>query len=123
MDKDALTGLVIGCAIEVHKHLGPGLLESAYKKCLARELTINSIDFQEEYQIPVIYKGIHLECGYRLDIFVANKLVLELKAVAAIAEIHKAQLLSYMKLVGAKTGLLINFNVAVLKNGLHRMVL
>ncbi|NOR45487.1 MAG: GxxExxY protein [Candidatus Delongbacteria bacterium] len=121
--KDPITSLIIGCAIEVHKTLGPGLLESTYQQCLARELAINNIPFLSEHPLPVIYKGVHLDCGYRIDLLVDNKVIIELKSVVEIKNIHKAQLLTYMKLSNIKTGLLINFNVQILKNGITRLVL
>jgi GxxExxY protein len=123
MDKDPLTGKVIGCAIEVHRILGPGLLESTYQQCLAHELYLSGIPFNLEYPLPVKYKGLRLDCGYRIDILVDEQLIVELKAIADIKSIHKAQLLTYMKLCGIKTGLLINFNVYRLKNGIERFIL
>jgi GxxExxY protein len=120
MGKDPFTGKVIGCAIEVHRVLGPGLLESTYQQCLARELHINGIAFTLEHPLPVEYKGIKLDCGYRIDILAENRLIIELKAVEEIKGIHKAQLLTYMKLSGFDTGLLINFNVERLKDGFQR---
>jgi GxxExxY protein len=120
MGKDPFTGKVIGCAIEVHRVLGPGLLESIYQQCLARELHINGIAFTLEHPLPVEYKGIKLDCGYRIDILAENRLIIELKAVEEIKGIHKAQLLTYMKLSGFDTGLLINFNVERLKDGIQR---
>ncbi|EFK09189.1 conserved hypothetical protein [delta proteobacterium NaphS2] len=120
---DELSYAVIGAAIEVHRHLGPGLLESTYQQCLARELRLNHIDFNMEYPLPVEYKGIRLDCGYRIDMFIENMLVLELKSVDRLKRIHEAQLLSYMKLAGVEHGFLINFNVEVLKQGLKSFVL
>ena len=120
MKKDLFTGKVIGCAIEVHRVLGPGLLESTYQQCLARELHLNGIAFKLEHPLPVEYKGVKLDCGYRIDILAENRLIIELKAVEEIRGIHKAQLLTYMKLSGLKTGLLINFNVKRLKDGIQR---
>lgn len=118
-----LSHRVIGCAIEVHRHLGPGLLESTYQQCLAHELYTNDIAFKMEHPLPVVYKGVHLDCGYRLDLLVEDTLILELKAVDAVRDIHKAQLLTYMKLAGIKHGLLLNFNVVRLKDGLTSFVL
>ena len=118
--KDPFTGKVIGCAIEVHRALGPGLLESTYQQCLARELYLNEIAFKLEHPLPVEYKGIKLDCGYRVDILAENRLIIELKAVEEIKGIHKAQLLTYMKLSKIDTGLLINFNVKILKDGIQR---
>ncbi len=123
MEFDELSNRVIGCAIEVHRELGPGLLESTYEQCFAHELKLNGITFQLQYPQPVQYKGIRIDCGYRLDILVENDLVIELKSVEKIKGIHEAQLLTYMKLSGAKTGLLMNFNVTKLKDGIKRFVL
>jgi len=123
MEFDELSGRVIGCAIEVHRHLGPGLLESAYEQSLAQELKINDIAFELQVPQPVKYKGIRSDCGYRLDVLVERTLVIELKSVDEIKGIHEAQLLTYMKLAGLRTGLLINFNVRTLKNGIKRFVL
>jgi len=120
MKRDPFTGKIIGCAIEVHRALGPGLLESTYQQCLARELHLNGIAFQLERPLPVEYKGIRLDCEYRIDILAENRLIIELKAVEQIKGIHKAQLLTYMKLSGIDTGLLINFNVETLKKGIQR---
>jgi GxxExxY protein len=118
-----ITGEVIGAAIEVHKQLGPGLLESAYKECLCKELALRGISFERERPIRLEYKGLELECGYRLDNLVANSVVVELKSVDGIAPIHEAQLITYLHLGGWKIGLLINFNEAVLKKGIRRKVL
>ena len=123
MEFDELSNRVIGCAIEVHRELGPGLLESTYEQCFAHELKLNGITFQLQYPQPIQYKGIRIDCGYRLDILVENDLVIELKSVEEIKGIHEAQLLTYMKLSGAKTGLLMNFNVTKLKDGIKRFVL
>ena len=114
------THAVIGAAIEVHRHLSPGLLESAYDECLGREMTIRSIPFERQYPLPVEYKGVRLDCGYRLDYLVANQVVLELKAVETILLVHEAQLLTYLQLGDWQVGLLINFNVEILKNGIFR---
>ena len=118
-----ITQETIGAAIEVHRKLGPGLLESAYRKCLCQELTLRGIPFQTELKLPLEYKGIHLEAGYRLDILVAGLVVVEVKAVAALAPIHEAQLLTYLRLGGWRVGLLINFNNVLLKDGIRRKVL
>ena len=123
MKFDELSNRVIGCAIEVHRELGPGLLESTYEQCFAHELKRAGITFQLQQPQPVQYKGIRIDCGYRLDILVENDLVIELKSVEEIKGIHEAQLLTYMKLSGAKTGLLMNFNVTKLKDGIKRFVL
>jgi GxxExxY protein len=123
MQKDPLTQKVIGCAIEVHRALGPGLLESAYQQCLGHEFFLNGIDFKLEQSVPVEFKGIRLDCGFRADMLVEGRLLVELKAVRQINEIHKAQLLTYMKLSQIDTGLLINFNVKRLKEGIQRFKL
>lgn len=123
MEFDDLSHRIIGCALEVHRALGPGLLESAYEQCLARELSLAGIPFELQVPLPVEYKGVHLDCGYRLDVVVDGRVVVELKAAEKIAPIHEAQLLTYMKLAGIKVGLLINFNVPVLKEGIKRLVL
>ena len=123
MEFDALSRKVIGCAIEVHRELGPGLLESTYEQCLAYELNRAGIAFELQKAVPVMYKGIRLDCGYRVDVLVEKALILELKSVDAVLGIHEAQLLAYMKLAGIKTGLLINFNVQRLKMGIKRFVL
>jgi len=118
----SLTGEIINAAIEVHRVLGPGLLESSYEVCLARELELRGIAFEFEKPLPLEYKGIRLKCGYRLDLLVAGKVIVEVKSVAALAPIHEAQLLTYLKLTGVKVGLLMNFNVVVPKDGLRRLV-
>lgn len=123
MEFDALSNQVIGCAIEVHRELGPGLLESTYEQCLAHELMQNGIACQLQHPLPVQYKGLRLDCGYRVDVLVEDSLILELKSVAEIVGIHEAQLLTYMKLACIRTGLLINFNVKLLKEGIKRFVL
>lgn len=123
MEFDALSNRVIGCAIEVHRVLGPGLLESAYKQCLAHELGCNGIACVSEHPLPVDYKGVRLDCGYRVDLLVENGLIVELKSVEHVLPIHEAQLLTYMRLAGISTGLLINFNVTQLKHGMKRYVL
>ena len=123
MEFDQLSNKVIGCAIEVHRILGPGLLESVYEQCLAQELTLAKIDFQQQARLPVEYKGIKLDGGYRADILFPSELIVELKSVARWEPIHQAQLLTYMKLAKVKVGLLINFNVPILKNGIKRFVL
>lgn len=119
----SLTRSIIGAAITVHKQVGPGLLESAYQACLAREFVLQGIPFEQEKSLPVEYKGVLLECGYRLDFLVGGSVVVELKTVEALGKIHEAQLLTYMRLTGSRIGLLINFNVPVLRNGIKRMVL
>ena len=114
---------IIGAAIEVHRALGPGLLESAYEECLCRELTIREIPFERQHQLPVEYKGLNLDCGYRLDLLVADKVVVEIKSIEKILPIHLAQLLTYLKLGGWHLGLLMNFNVPMLKQGIRRAAL
>ncbi|HEX5735896.1 MAG TPA: GxxExxY protein [Blastocatellia bacterium] len=118
-----VTQAIIGAAIEVHSTLGPGLLESAYKDCLCRELTLRQIPFERERAVPLVYKGLHLEQGYRLDLLVASEVVVEIKSVEALNPIFEAQLLTYLRLGGWKLGLLINFNVPVLRQGIRRKVM
>ena len=122
-EHDPLTGLVIEAAIEVHRQLGPGLLESTYQHCLTHELALKAIAFRTEVALPVVYKDTKLECGYRMDLLVEERVLVEVKSVEALAPIHEAQLLTYLRLSGIRTGLLINFNVTLLKQGLRRMVL
>jgi GxxExxY protein len=118
-----ITEAIIGSAIDVHRELGPGLLESAYEECFCHELHLRGLNFQRQVELPVAYKGLKLDCGYRLDVVVENSVVVELKSIEQISPIHQAQLLTYLRLSGKKVGLLINFNVAVLKNGIVRRVL
>jgi GxxExxY protein len=120
---DLLTEKIIGFAIEVHRHLGPGLLESAYEECLCYELTQSGLVFRRQVPLPVVYKGVHLDCGYRLDLVIEKQVILELKTVERLMPIHDAQLLTYMKLSGIPTGLLLNFNTPILKDGLRRLML
>ncbi len=122
MNVNEITQAIIGAAIEVHRSLGPGLLESAYEVCLCRELSLRQILFEQQKSLPISYKGIALDCGYRLDLVVERQVVVEIKAVDALLPIHEAQLLTYLRLGGWKVGLLINFNVPVLKRGIRRMV-
>ena len=117
-----LTKVIIGAAIEVHRTLGPGLLESAYEACLSYELAQRGLRFERQKPLSVVYKGINLDIGYRLDLLIEDQVVVEVKAVDELAPIHHAQLLSYLKLSGYKVGLLINFNVLILMNGLRRVV-
>ena len=117
------TEAIIGAAIEVHKHLGPGLLESAYEECLCHELNLRDIPFQRQIPLPVVYKGTKLDCGYRIDLLVKNEVVVELKAIEGILPIHEAQTLTYMRLGGWKVGLIINFNVPIVVKGIKRLVL
>ena len=121
MTERELTEKVIGCAIEVHRMLGPGLLESTYQQCLAHELMLNAIPFRLEASLPVDYKGVKLDCGYRLDLVVDEQLIVELKAVDQTTGLHQAQLMTYMKLSKVSLGLLINFNVTRLVDGVKRM--
>jgi GxxExxY protein len=119
-ERDPLTEKIIGCAIEVHRTLGPGLLESAYEQCLARELSLQDVGFRLQVPVPVEYKGVHLDCGYRIDVLVNEQVVLELKSLERTLAIHEAQLLTYMKLANVAKGLLINFNVRRLVDGIRR---
>jgi GxxExxY protein len=121
--EEDVTDAIIGAAIEVHRALGPGLLESAYQVCLAHEFTLRGVPFVQQQSIPLEYKGVHLDCGYRLDFLIDGKVVVELKTVDTVLPIHEAQLLTYMKLTNCRVGLLLNFNVPVLKQGLIRRVL
>jgi GxxExxY protein len=119
--RDSLSEQVIGAAIEVHRGLGPGLLESAYEQCLCYELSSQGLDFVRQVALPIAYKQVNLDCGYRLDIVVAEKLLVEIKAVEKLLPVHQAQLLTYLKVSKLPTGLLINFNVPVLQQGIKRM--
>ena len=121
MEINELTGTVIGCAIDVHRGLGPGLLESAYEQCLLYEIRRKGIEVYNQVRLPISYKGLEIDAGYRLDLFLPDKLILELKVVDKIAPIHKAQLMSYLKLSKIKTGLLINFNETQLTHGINRI--
>ena len=123
MEFDELSRKVIGCALEVHRSLGPGLLESAYEQCLAYELSQANIAFELQRALPLQYKAIKLDCGYRLDCIVEERLIVEIKAVESLLPIHEAQLLTYMRLSHISIGLLINFNVIKLKEGIKRFVL
>ena len=120
-DINDLTGEVIGAAIEVHKALGPGLLESAYEECLCHELKLRGIQFERQVDLPIEYKGTKLDCAYRMDIVADDQLIVELKSCESLQPIHQAQLLTYLKLTGLKVGLLINFNVPILKQGIKRL--
>ena len=120
---EELTRGIVGAAIEVHKELGPGLLESAYEECLCHELSLRKIRFRRQVPLPVVYKGVRLDCGYRLDLVVEDCVVLELKRVEEISPLHEAQLLTYLRLARKKVGILLNFNVPVMKNGIKRLVL
>ena len=123
MKFDDLSNQIIGCAIEVHRATGPGLLESAYQRCLAHEFQMNGIPFSIEHPLPMEYKGVKLDCGYRADFIIDDKLIIELKSVDSLIPIHQAQLLTYMKLANVSVGLLMNFNVPCLRHGIKRMVL
>jgi len=120
--EDKYSKEIIGAAIEVHRHLGPGLLESAYEECLCRELFLQSIPFERQKPLAVSYKEVKLDCGYRMDIVVGGLVFVELKAVEGIAPIHEAQLLTYLKLANLKLGILLNFNITTLKDGIKRIV-
>ena len=120
MEENQITEKIIGSAIEIHRHLGPGLLESAYQECLYYELTQAGLYVQKEKPMPVVYKKVKLDHGYRLDLLVENKIVVELKTVEAFTDVHTAQILTYLKLGNYKLGLLINFHVALLKHGIKR---
>jgi GxxExxY protein len=117
------TEAIIGAAIEVHRQLGPGLLESAYEECLCHELRLRGRAFERQVELPICYKGLQLDCGYRLDILVENAVILELKAVDQMLPVHEAQLLTYLRLSRKKVGLLLNFNVPALKEGIIRRIL
>ncbi len=121
-DANKITAEIIGAAIEVHKALGPGLLESAYEECLCHELGLRGVSFERQVLLPLEYKGIKLDCGYRIDLVVENQIIVELKTVNRIDPIHEAQLLTYMRLRNESLGLIINFSVPVLKNGIKRII-
>ncbi|MDO8631795.1 MAG: GxxExxY protein [Phycisphaerales bacterium] len=122
IEVDKITEAIIGAAIRVHRELGPGLLESAYEACLAFELAEHGMAVERQKPLPLVYHGVQIECGYRIDLLVENVVVVELKTVDKILPIHEAQLLSYLKLSGCKVGLVINFNVVVLRDGIRRLV-
>jgi len=122
MDINKLSSKIIGAAIEVHKNLGPGLLESAYEECLCFEMSLGGLSLERQKPLPVVYKGIKLDCGYRLDTVVENAIIIELKACEKIEPIHRAQLLTYLKLSGLNLGLLLNFNTPVMRDGIVRIV-
>lgn len=123
MTDNEITHEIIGAAIEVHKILGPGLLESAYEECLARELVLRKLKIERQRPIPIVYKDVKLECGYRIDLLVESRIIVELKSVEALAPIHEAIILTYIRLSERRLGLLINFNVAVLKDGIKRYII
>lgn len=122
MEMNSITERIIGAAIAVHRALGPGLLESTYESCLATELEERGLTVERQHPVPVVYKNVRLDCGYRIDMLVHRAVIVELKAVARLDPVHSAQLLTYLRLSGLSTGLLINFNVALLKDGIHRFV-
>ena len=122
LDENSLSRKIIGAAIEVHRHLGPGLLESIYEHCLCKELEIQGLSYHQQQPLPVRYKNTLLDCEYRLDLVVEEKVVVELKAINKLEPVHDAQLLTYLKVSGCKLGLLINFNTPVLKHGIKRIV-
>jgi GxxExxY protein len=122
MGNHQLTHEIIGAAIEVHRFLGPGLLESAYEECLCHELALRNLSVQRQVPVPVVYKEVKLECGYRLDLVVEKTVVLELKSIEAFSPVHEAVMLTYLRLSGFKIGLLINFNVTILKEGIRRFI-
>ena len=121
-ERDPLSAAVIGAAIEVHRELGPGLLESAYEECLCREFSLRGLKFERQVPIPVAYKGVRLDCGYRIDLLVEGRLVLEIKTVDELGPLHSAQVITYLKIGKHKSGLLINFNVPILRNGIKRFI-
>jgi len=121
--EQSLTREIIAAAIDIHRALGPRLLESAYHVCLCRELQLRNVDFQQQVDLPVTYKDVKLDCGYRIDLVVEGKVIVESKSIQGILPVHEAQLLTYLRLTGVRIRLLINFNVAVLKNGIRRRVL
>lgn len=122
IENDILTEKIIGAAIQVHRELGPGLLESTYETCLCHELCLNGLKLERQKVVPIFYKGIKLDAGYRLDLVVENQVIVEIKAVSEVLPLHEAQLLSYLKQVGGGRGLLINFNVKLLKYGIRRLI-
>jgi GxxExxY protein len=122
MTDNEITHQIIGAAIEVHKHLGPGLLESAYEECLFHELQLRNLRVERQKAVPVVYKQTKLECGYRLDLLVEGRVVVELKSVEGLGPIHEAIILTYLRMSGHRLGLLINFNVSVLKDGIRRFI-
>lgn len=122
MDINKITERIIGCAIEVHKTLGPGLLESVYEVCLAHELKEHGLNFARQVPVPVFYKNTNLDCGFKIDLLVENSVVLELKSIEGFLPVHEAQILTYLRLTQMKIGLLINFNVKLLKTGIKRYI-
>ena len=122
MDKKDLTSSIIGSAIEVHRHLGPGLLESVYEECLSYELELQGLRVERQLACPIQYKGRHFDVGYRIDLFVNKNTIVELKSIKRIEPIHEAQILTYLRLLDVRYGLILNFNVPVLKQGIRRML-
>ena len=122
LEQEKLTEIIIGSAMEVHRQLGPGLLESAYEECLCRELSLHEIHFGRQVPVAIEYKGIKLDCGFRMDLVIEDKVVVEIKSVEKLLKIHEAQLLTYLKLSNLHIGLLLNFNELVLKSGIKRLV-
>lgn len=122
MDENQIGERILGCALAVHRTLGPGLLESVYETCLAHELRKADLPFQRQLSLPVVYDGIEIEAGYRLDLLVHERVVVEIKALEVVAPVHRAQLLSYLRLGGYRLGYLLNFHVALMRNGIHRLV-
>lgn len=122
MTENEISEKIIGCAIQVHKELGPGLLESSYLECLYYELMQSGLLVQKQKALPLVYKEVQLDCGYRLDLLVENKVIVEIKSVEALNDVHLAQVLTYLKLSNCKLGLLMNFNVVLLKDGIRRVV-
>jgi GxxExxY protein len=118
----ARTHDIVSVAIDVHRVLGPGLLETAYETCLCRELFLRGIEFERQVQLPIDYRGVKLDCGYRLDLVVQGSVIVEVKSISRILPIHRAQVLTYLKLTGLRLGLLINFNVEMLRDGIHRII-
>jgi len=117
-----ITKTIIGVAVNIHRALGPGLLESAYEACMVYDLAHAGLEVEQQKPLPIVYRGVKLECGYRLDLIIESEVIVEIKSIEKLLPIHKAQLLSYLKLSGCKLGLLINFNVQILKNGIQRIV-
>lgn len=122
MTEDEIGKLIVDCALKVHRELGPGLLESTYEACLAFELEQAGLNVRVQKPLPVVYKEVKLDCGYRIDLLIENKVVIEVKSVEALNDVHLAQILTYLKLSGCKLGFLINFNVTLIKNGIRRVV-
>ena len=123
MTDNEISHEIIGAAIEVHRFLGPGLLESAYEECLSKELALRALRVERQKPVPVVYKDVKLECGYRIDLLVEGRVVVELKSIESLAAIHKAIILTYLRLSGHRLGLLMNFNVTVLKDGIRRFII